>query len=251
VGDQQGAAARRPGTAPGATGGGSGPAATADLFTRCAHGYAADRPGEPLAVLYAGAATARDIGLTALAAGGTDVRVRLIDEDHPAARAVTGDAGLGDLVDGPATWGDLRTIPLAPRSFGIVLCSGLLERVHHAELVLDRLVAALKPGGLLLLGTSGRAARFPGARPGAARGPRWPRRRVGTGAPPAFRRVSGPLVSPAGLRGYLSQRGLVIVASDERNGPGTDRIQLVARKAEDPFARVIGGGTGRRQPPTA
>ena len=47
-------------------------------------------------------------------------------------------------------------MPLAPRSFDIVHCALLLERISNAELVLDRFVEALRPGGLLLLQTGDR-----------------------------------------------------------------------------------------------
>ena len=40
---------------------------------------------------------------------------------------------------------------MRPRSFDIVHCALLLDRIAHVELVLDRFTAALRPGGLLLL----------------------------------------------------------------------------------------------------
>jgi SAM-dependent methyltransferase len=56
---------------------------------------------------------------------------------------------LGDL--DTAIVGDLRTVELEPASFDVVFCSFLLEHIEGAEKVLDRMFAALKPGGLLLL----------------------------------------------------------------------------------------------------
>lgn len=47
--------------------------------------------------------------------------------------------------------GDLRTVPLEREGYDVVFCSFVLEHVEDAENVLDRLIAALKPGGLLLL----------------------------------------------------------------------------------------------------
>ena len=47
--------------------------------------------------------------------------------------------------------GDLRTVPMPPRSFDVVHCALLLHHISHVELVLDRFTAALRPGGLLLL----------------------------------------------------------------------------------------------------
>lgn len=47
--------------------------------------------------------------------------------------------------------GDLRTITLPREAFDVVYSSFVLEHVRGAELALDRMVSALKPGGLLLL----------------------------------------------------------------------------------------------------
>ena len=52
--------------------------------------------------------------------------------------------------------GDLRTVSIPPRTYDVVYCALLLERVQHVELVLDRLNSALKPGGLLLIRTADR-----------------------------------------------------------------------------------------------
>lgn len=47
--------------------------------------------------------------------------------------------------------GDLRTVPLDPEAYDVVFCSFVLEHVEDAQGVLDRLIATLRPGGLLLL----------------------------------------------------------------------------------------------------
>lgn len=47
--------------------------------------------------------------------------------------------------------GDLCSVDLDPESYDIVFCSFVLEHIEGAEQVLIRLIAALKPGGLLLL----------------------------------------------------------------------------------------------------
>ena len=47
--------------------------------------------------------------------------------------------------------GDLRAVSLMPGSYDVVFSSFVLEHVEGAEAVLDRLVPAIRPGGLLLL----------------------------------------------------------------------------------------------------
>jgi SAM-dependent methyltransferase len=56
---------------------------------------------------------------------------------------------VGDLED----WivGDLRTVELPAGQFDVVYCSYLLEHIEGAEAVLDRLIAALRPGGRLVV----------------------------------------------------------------------------------------------------
>jgi SAM-dependent methyltransferase len=50
-----------------------------------------------------------------------------------------------------AIMGDLRTAALPASSYDIAFCSFVLEHVAGAEQVLDTMIAALRPGGLLLL----------------------------------------------------------------------------------------------------
>jgi SAM-dependent methyltransferase len=56
---------------------------------------------------------------------------------------------VGDLDE--AIVGDLREVTLQPEFYDVIYCSFLLEHVAGAEQVLDRLLATLKPGGMLLL----------------------------------------------------------------------------------------------------
>jgi hypothetical protein len=52
------------------------------------HDYAADRPGQQIAVLLAGAVTAAsDLGLAGLREGGADITVGLVDDGQPVTRA--------------------------------------------------------------------------------------------------------------------------------------------------------------------
>lgn len=233
------------------------------LFTRAALDYAAHRPGHTLALLQAGCSTAGgepDIGR--LRVTGCDIAVSLVDDDSRIARAaVAAQPGLATSM-----LGDLRTVPLPPRSFDIVHCALLLQRISHAELVLDRFVEALRPGGLLLLQTGDRdcAVGFlDRVLPRPLRAMVW--RRLRPGAPGPYRAVYEHVVSARGIRHYVLQRGLVIAqrqALDLLTGPrrppgltmmrglvarlsrgrltsGHDELRYVIRKPESGFARVL------------
>ena len=117
------------------------------------------------------------------------------------------------------TLGDLRTVPLPQRSFDIVQATLLLERIEHAELVLDRLVGALKPGGLLCLQVRDRdsAAGFLG--PGPARlGPADDLARAPPGPPGPHPAVYERVASVRGVQSYALMRGLVIAEQQPLGG---------------------------------
>jgi len=235
----------------------------ARVFTQAALDYAAHRPGQPLALLQAGCTTAGDDPDTArLRRAGYHVAVSRIDDDSPAARATV--AAHQELR--ACTLGDLRMAALAPRSVDIVHCARLLERIGHAELVLDRLVDALKPNGLLLLRTGDRdcAAGFlDRVLPRPLRTLIW--RNQNPGGPGPYPAVYEHLVSQRGIESYVLRRGLVIAqrqALSPLDGRGWatsllvagrilarlsrgrltsahDELRYVIRKPEDPFARVL------------
>ena len=236
---------------------------TGRLFTQAALGYAAHRLGQPLALLQVGCTTAGDDPDTGrLRRAGCDVGVILIDDDNPATRA----AVIAHPQLGPCTLSDLRIAPLVPRSVDIVHCARLLERIGHAELVLDRLVEALKPNGLLLLQTGDRdcAAGFlDRVLPRPLRALIW--RSQKPGEPGPYPAVYERLVSVRGIESYVLRRGLVIAqrqALSQLDGRGWaaplllagrimarlsrgrltsahDELRYVIRKPEDPFARVL------------
>jgi Methyltransferase domain len=238
------------------------------IFARNVRDYASRRESGPVALLEAGCGRpACDLGVGRLRAAGLDIRVTGVDHDHPLTRAVS--AARGDLHS--FTLGDLRTVPLPPRSFDIVHCAGLLERIHHVELVLDRFVAALKPGGLLLLRIADRDCaagvvdRFVAALPRRARERAW--RRLRPNEPGPYPAVYEPIVCGPGIQGYAMMRGLVIAerqalrrprggaglparafatacrvtagASRGRYTDAHDELLFVARRPEDRFARVL------------
>ncbi|HEY3733300.1 MAG TPA: class I SAM-dependent methyltransferase [Streptosporangiaceae bacterium] len=193
-----------------------------DLFARCIGEYVRQHPGEPVRLLQAGCtAPADDLDLgkhpdkhpDKLGASRVDLSIRSIDQDHPAVREAASRpaAGGGPGLRAPAVLGDLRTIPIPSRTFDIVHCAHLLDRIQHAELVLDRLVAALKPGGLLLLRIRDRqsaAGLLDRILPRIARRAIWHWLRPEQAGP--FPAVFEPLVSAAGIQGYVLARGLVI-----------------------------------------
>jgi SAM-dependent methyltransferase len=235
----------------------------APLFTRAVLDYATHRCAQPLALLRAGCTTAGDDpDVDRLRRTGCHVAVSLVDDDSLTARAAV--AAHPELAS--CALGDLRITPLPARSFDIVHCALLLERISHAELVLDRFVEALKPGGLLLLSTSDRdcAAGFlDRVLPRSLRAMIW--RRIRPGEPGPYRAVYEPLVSGRGIQSYATRRGLVIgprQALNQTEGrprpPGLrltcklvarlsggrltsrhDELRYVIRKPENGFARVL------------
>ncbi|TYK49330.1 class I SAM-dependent methyltransferase [Actinomadura decatromicini] len=118
------------------------PTSDGDLFSERARQYALEKPLQRIHVLEAGCGWGTGLDL-----GDRDRHVTGVDQDSSELRVHTVERTDLD------TWhlGDLRTVPLPPRAFDIVHATYLIERVPHAELVLDRFVAALKPGGLLLV----------------------------------------------------------------------------------------------------
>jgi SAM-dependent methyltransferase len=232
------------------------------LFTRSALEYAAhaSRPG--LTVLQAGCATAGDdLDLAALRASCPDLTLIMLDDDSALSRAAMASRG----EPGDAVLGELRTVPLAPRCADIVHCSLLLDRISHTELVLGRLVDALRPGGMLLVRTADRES---------AAGfldrvlPRWLRaatwRRLRPGEPGPYPAVYEQLTSARGIQAFTTRHGLVIsrreahsrldgrrlpllsairklvaAASRGRLTSAHDELCFVIRKPEDRFARVL------------
>ncbi|QYC45045.1 hypothetical protein Nocox_37460 [Nonomuraea coxensis DSM 45129] len=228
-----------------------------DLFDQRVREHWTGQLGRRLDVLVAGCAHGEP-----LAPERVETRCTGVDEDHPAIRGVVEERA--DLV----AWslGDLRGVPLPPRSYDLIQLSFLLERVRHAELVLDRLLQALRPGGLVLLRMRDR---------GSAYGlldrltPRWLRRMlwravVRPGTPGPLPAVYEPLTSADGMHAFCLSRGLMVTDEERRaSGParssrlgraaiaavsrltsgrcpaGHDEITMVIRKPQHHFARVL------------
>lgn len=229
------------------------PANDGDLFHRRVREYAHDRPFQRLNVLDAGCGG--DGGLVLGDLGAADHRVTGVDLDLPESRACT--RARADL----AEWhlGDLRTVPMPPRVYDIVHADHLIERIAHAELVLDRFVAALRPGGMMLLRFRDRDSAF-GHLDRTA--PRRLRCLLWRGEPPAA--VYERVVSLHGMRTYCMMRGLsvaeeytsadamaaagrpaqllcraVAAVSRDRLTAAYSEVTMVIRKPENRFARII------------
>jgi SAM-dependent methyltransferase len=237
-------------------------------FAQPVHDYVVGCIGRPVRLLRAGCLTSLDeLGLDLLRVSGFEIGVTTIDEDRPEF------AGLPEEV----TLGDLRTAPLPPRSVDIVHCSLLLDRISNVELVLDRFVAALRPGGLLLLRIRDpdcAAAVLDRHLPEWARRALWAERYPGLPGP--FPAVYPQEASDRGIQGFADMRGLSIAHRETgstwlaRNEPpgfsgragrkvragrlacrlicrltrgratdAYDEVSYVIRRPEDRFARVL------------
>ena len=251
-----------------------------DLFAQPVQDYLCQALGRPLAVLRAGRQTPiEELGLDKLRASGYEVSVTTVDEDAPGTRAALatlanggpangGPASGGGASGGPVILGDLRSVSLPPRSFDVMYCGFLLDRIPHAALVLDRFGAALRPGGLLLLRIRDRncaAAALDRRTPEPLRRILWAR--LHAGEPGPFPAIYDPVSSARGMHAYASAHGLVIIRRETARtatGPpgrlsGTvdaaraliawlsrgrltddhDELLYVIRKPEDQFARLV------------
>jgi SAM-dependent methyltransferase len=227
--------------------------------------------GRPVSLLQAGyGAPLAELGVGELEAAGLSVSVTVTDVDHPLIRQALDDAVRDKAAAGYADMilGDLRTVGIPPRAFDVVYCARLLERIEHVELVLDRLVSALRPGGLLLIRIHDRqtaSALLDRILPSSLRKALWKRFRPGVPGP--FSAVYEKTVTERGIASYALMRGLVIAQHNaQRSLPATprrisssvriacavislltrgrfgnahDELLYVIRKPQDRFARVV------------
>jgi SAM-dependent methyltransferase len=240
-----------------------GPAPSASLFTRLVIDYAAQRPGRAVSVLQAGCTTGGgELDVAAVHASGHAVAVSLVDEATPVTRAAV--ASRPDLTG--AVLGELRMIQLRPRSFDIVQCSLLLHRVTCADVVLSRLAAAVRPGGLLMLRIADprSVTGFLDRRlPRAVRALAWHAARPGQPGPHAA--VYEPVATARGIEAFAGRHGLAVAhrgvarSGGALGGPSPagligrlvawlsrgrltgdhDELCYIIRKPEDRFARVL------------
>jgi hypothetical protein len=231
-----------------------------DVFSQRIREQWTDQLGRRLDILIAGCGRGGVLDV-----GRYDPRISGVDEDLPPLRAHA--AAREDLE--AAHLGDLRLVPIPSRSFDVIYVSFLLERIRHSELVLDRLVAGLRPGGLMLLKMrDGKSAYGFCDRVT----PEWLRRMLWKPLAPAgsvgpLPAVYESIASREGIQAYCLMRGLMIaedysaVSGPARRGPhgefvamicravaalsrsalnGTeDEITMVIRRPQSHFARLI------------
>ncbi|RBQ18703.1 methyltransferase type 12 [Spongiactinospora rosea] len=194
-----------------------------------------------------------------------ETRVTGIDEDLPALRRVVESR---DDLDAFAL-GDLRSVPVPPRSFDVVHVEHVLERIRHAELVLDRLLNGLRPGGLLMIRLRDRESAYGFW---ARRVPAVVRRAAWRGFTPSgtvgpLPAIYEPITSRDGIRSFCLSRGLRIseehtaVGGPALRGPlgglgrlactvtdrlsggrrtsAHDEVTFVIRRPQNQFARLI------------
>lgn len=188
-----------------------------DLFLRRITDFAAASDGKQIRILDAGCGLGRLPKLD-----GVDCHVTGVDYDHPLLRERTERRDDLDL----SMFGDLRTLPLPQRSFDVIYSSWLLQRVRNVELVLDRMIATLCPGGMILLRITDRESAYGFC---ARVSPRWAHTlywrwitqqadpgdgdtpdAAPTGPYSSLPVVYEPLVSHPGIHRYCLTRGLIV-----------------------------------------
>lgn len=230
-----------------------------DLFSERARQYALEKPLQRIHILEAGCGWGAGLDL-----GDRDCLVTGVDLESPELRAHTCERP--DLDE----WhlGDLRTVPMPPRAYDIVHATYLVERVPHAELVLDRFVAALKPGGLLLVHLRDRNTAFgfldrhlPRWMHASGRRRKSRPARAARGAHarvPAESPAAGPVEDAAGGMADAAvppPAGTAVALPDAPDAPGaTDGRERPAPRRERrrvPAAEARAGRARRLQPPPA
>ncbi|MEV8636006.1 methyltransferase domain-containing protein [Streptosporangium sp. NPDC051023] len=231
-----------------------------DIFSRRVREQWASQPSRRLDILVAGCGWPDPLDLERVQA-----RVTGIDEDLPVLRAST--SARKDL--DAWTLGDLRSVPVPPRAFDVIHVPFLLERIEHPELVLDRLLTGLRPGGQLLLRMRDRASAYGTCDrllPPALRRLLWPRF-APEGAVGPLTPFYGEVTSREGMHSFCLTRGLMVTddmsaasgpalsgprrglarlacsavetASRGRLSAAHDEITMVVRKPQSHFARLI------------
>lgn len=207
-----------------------------ELFETRIQEYAGSHPGK-LRILEAGCGRRWYLNLADV-----DFHLAGVDLNSQSLRMRTDE--VGDLDE--AIVGDLREAVISPETYDVAYCSFVLEHVAGAEQVLDRLFAALKPGGILLLRIPDRDSVYGFA---ARHSPHWLhvqyKRRIqrvklaGTAGWGPFPTIYDQVVSWRGIVTYCSQRGMEIVDAYASNfhldyfrgmAPAADRgLRFVAR----------------------
>lgn len=195
-----------------------------DLISRTIQEEAA-RCADPVEILEAGCGRTWNIDLS-----GVPYRLTGVDLD-PDALNYRKDV-VGDLDD--AIVGDLRTVQLVCGGYDVVFSAFVLEHIAGAEQVLDRLLDALRPGGLLILRVpDGHSVYAFLARRLPFRLHVWYKRlsehdkQAGQPGHPPYPVVYDPIVCRQGLQSYADQHGLVLV-SELGTNPHLDAMGRLA-----------------------
>lgn len=188
------------------------PKATSDseLFEHHIRSYAESHPGS-LRILEAGCGRRWSLDLA-----GVDFRLIGVDLNEGAMRKR---ADLDEMIVG-----DLRTVALPAGSYDVAFSTFVLEHLTGAEQVLDRMVAAIRPGGLLLVRIPDRDSVFGFI---TRHSPHWLHvqyvRRIrggklaGTPGRGPFPSVYDKVVSWRGMTSYCASRGLQIIDAYSSN----------------------------------
>jgi SAM-dependent methyltransferase len=185
-----------------------------ELFERRIREYAGLNPGR-LRILEAGCGRRWSLDLS-----GVEYQLTGVDLNSDSMRMRIDE--VGDLDE--AIVADLREVSLAPGAYDVVYCSFVLEHVAGAEQVLDKLIAALRPGGLLLLRVPDRDSVYGFL---TRHSPHWMhvqyKRRIrrvkqaGTAGRGPFPTVYDLVVSWRGMTAYCAQHRLEIVDAYSSN----------------------------------
>ncbi|MFI6500434.1 class I SAM-dependent methyltransferase [Nonomuraea typhae] len=202
-----------------------------DLFGQRIREQWTEQLGRRLDILLAGCAHDEQLVLERI-----ETRVTGVDVELPAIRTIM--ESRHDL----AAWalGDMRSVPMPPRSFDVIRLTFLLERIEHAELVLDRMLQALRPGGLILLRMRDRSSAYGWCDRVT---PRWLRRLVwrrvvAEGTPGPLPAVYEPVTSRDGMHAFCLTRGLMITDDETATtGPAMGRIGSAAVALVDKLTR--------------
>jgi SAM-dependent methyltransferase len=199
------------------------------LFERYIREYAESHPGT-IRILEAGCGRRWSLDLA-----GVNFHLVGVDLNANAMRLRT---EVGDLHE--AITGDLRTINLPAESYDVAFSSFVLEHVEGAQQVLDRLVAAVRPGGLLLVRIPDRDSVYGFI---TRHSPHWLHvqykrhiRRIKQAGTPGwgpFPTVYDKVVSWQGMKAYCASHGLEIVDACSSN---------YFLRVFGPFAGVVDGG---------
>ncbi len=185
-----------------------------ELFERRIREYAASHSGT-IRILEAGCGRRWNLDIT-----GVSFHVTGIDLNADAIRMRL--AELGDL--NAAIIGDLRATSLPPRFYDVVFSSFVLEHIAGAEQVLDRLIPAIRPGGLMLLRIPDRDSVYGFV---TRHAPYWLRvqykrrikgaKQAGTAGRGPFPPVYDRVVSWRGMTAYCREHGLEILDAYSSN----------------------------------